>query len=76
MSASPSEREHPSRKDAKRLCERYDEDQIVIFFVDRNTKEMGNAFYGRNEDLLERTRKMVEVLYENMKSYVTSNAQR
>lgn len=76
MSASPSEREHLIREDAKQLCEKYDEDQIVIFFVDRKTKEMGNAFYGRNEDLLERTRKMVEVLYKSMKSYLTGNEQR
>lgn len=73
MSTPPAENDHPVRKDAKRLSEKYDEDQVVIFFVDRDTKEMGNTFYGRNEDLLERTRKMVEVLYEKMTSYVREN---
>lgn len=71
MGNSSEGTDHPSRKDAKRLCEKYDEDQVVIFFVDRDTKELGNAFYGTSEDLLQRTREMVEVLYEDMKSYIT-----
>ena len=70
MGNSVDGNEHPIREDAKRLCEKYDEDQVVIFFVDRDTRELGNAFYGQDEDLLEKTRGMVDVLYEKMKSYV------
>jgi hypothetical protein len=74
MSSSSEGTDHPSRNDARRLCEKYDEDQIVIFFVNRDTKEMGNAFYGATEDLLQMTQEMVEVLYKHMKSYVLGNA--
>jgi len=74
MSNSSDGPDHPVRQDAKRLCEKYNEDQVVIFFVDRDTKEMGNAFYAGTEDLLERTQEMVDVLYEKMKSCVAGEA--
>lgn len=63
---------NPSRDDAKRLGKKYDEDQVIIFFIDRDSDEMGYASYGKDKSLCDRTKEMADHLYTELYDYLRS----
>jgi hypothetical protein len=60
---------HPDRDDARQIGKKYDEDQIIVIYVDREEDEFGYASYGATSDLCDRAREFADFLFVKAKDF-------
>ena len=65
---------HPDRDDARQIGKKYDEDQIVVIYVDRDDGTFGYASYGATSALCDKTKELADHLFEKAREWLTQRA--
>lgn len=65
---------HPDVDDARQIGEKYDEDQIVVIYVDLQDNRFGYASWGRTSDLCDKAKELADHLFDTVRKYFTDKA--
>jgi len=63
---------HPDSQDAQQIAEAYDEDEVIVFYVDRDSDTFGYASYGATSSLCDHAIALGNRLYDAARSFLAA----